>query len=297
VFLSLARELEAQGVGRKVAADMFGLALRSYQLKITRLAQSASEPERTLWEAVLGYVTTGPGRSRAQIAERFVRDDASDLAAVLRDLVDSGLLSRAGRGDHAFYQRTGQEAVQAMAGQQQAEALANMVWLAIYDHQEVALEALLGELAHDEAAVRRAVESLLADGRVATEQREGGQALVCRRLTIPIGAEQGWEAAVFDHFRAVATAIAAKLQLSGPRSSEADLVGGSTVSFSIRDGHPFEREVKSLLGRVRGDVNRLWSQVAAHNQAHPIDAAERTEVTFYFGQNVIAPGPDGGNGT
>src|SRR5262245_26811669 len=51
VFLSLARELEAQGVTRKVAADMFGLALRSYQLKVSRLTQSASESERTLWEA------------------------------------------------------------------------------------------------------------------------------------------------------------------------------------------------------------------------------------------------------
>jgi hypothetical protein len=56
VFLSLARELEAQGVGRKVAADMFGLALRSYQLKITRLAQSTSEPERTLWDKPTGTV-------------------------------------------------------------------------------------------------------------------------------------------------------------------------------------------------------------------------------------------------
>ena len=31
VFLELAREIEAQGVGRKVVADMFGLALRTYQ--------------------------------------------------------------------------------------------------------------------------------------------------------------------------------------------------------------------------------------------------------------------------
>ncbi len=42
VFLGLARELEAQGVGRKVAADMFGLALRSYQKKIQRLSESAT---------------------------------------------------------------------------------------------------------------------------------------------------------------------------------------------------------------------------------------------------------------
>jgi hypothetical protein len=42
VFLELARELEGQGIGRKVAADMFGLALRSYQKKITRLSGSVT---------------------------------------------------------------------------------------------------------------------------------------------------------------------------------------------------------------------------------------------------------------
>ncbi|HMJ12174.1 MAG TPA: hypothetical protein VK524_12205 [Polyangiaceae bacterium] len=42
VFLELAREFEAQGVGRKVVADMFGLALRTYQKKVARLSESAS---------------------------------------------------------------------------------------------------------------------------------------------------------------------------------------------------------------------------------------------------------------
>ena len=37
VFVDLARELESQGVGRRVAADMFGMALRSYQKKLRRL--------------------------------------------------------------------------------------------------------------------------------------------------------------------------------------------------------------------------------------------------------------------
>src|SRR5262245_46477549 len=42
VFVDLAREIERQGVGRKVVADMFGLALRSYQRKVQRLTESAS---------------------------------------------------------------------------------------------------------------------------------------------------------------------------------------------------------------------------------------------------------------
>jgi hypothetical protein len=76
VFLNLAHELEAQGVTRKVAADMFGLALRSYQLKIGRLTQSASENEHTLWEAVLEFLRAAPGCTRRKLMERFSLDEA-----------------------------------------------------------------------------------------------------------------------------------------------------------------------------------------------------------------------------
>ena len=56
VFLELSREIEAQGISRKVAADMFGLAIRTYQKKVQRLTESASEPNRTLWQAVLEHM-------------------------------------------------------------------------------------------------------------------------------------------------------------------------------------------------------------------------------------------------
>ena len=44
VFVDLSRAIEEQGVGRKVAADMFGLALRTYQKKVQRLSESSSAP-------------------------------------------------------------------------------------------------------------------------------------------------------------------------------------------------------------------------------------------------------------
>jgi hypothetical protein len=53
VFLELARELEAQGLSRKVTADMFGVALRSYRRRIQRLSESVTERGRSLWAAVL----------------------------------------------------------------------------------------------------------------------------------------------------------------------------------------------------------------------------------------------------
>jgi len=70
VFFELAREIEAQGVRRRVAADMFGMALRAYQKKMQRLTESASVRDRTLWEAVLSFIGDGEV-TRARIALRW----------------------------------------------------------------------------------------------------------------------------------------------------------------------------------------------------------------------------------
>ncbi len=293
VFLNLARELEAQGVGRKVAADMFGLALRSYQVKIGRLTQSASETERTLWEAVFDFLRTTRGATRHALMAKFTRDDPADVGAVLKDLVDGGLVSRAGRGERAFYQIASDEALAAVAQQQDLDAITNLVWLAAYDRQESNRSELVRTMPFDPAVTERIIDTLIAEGQIERRPAEGGDQLVCRRLAIPVGSEQGWEAAVFDHFRAVAGAIAAKLQLGGPKSSGDDVVGGTTLTFSIRAGHPFEREVLGLLARMRMELHELWTRVSEHNRTDPIDPAERTEVTFYFGQTVVAPEPRG----
>src|SRR5262245_61165767 len=56
VFLELAKELEQQGVTKKVSADMFGMALRTYQRQTQRLARSATDRGRSLWEAIFDYI-------------------------------------------------------------------------------------------------------------------------------------------------------------------------------------------------------------------------------------------------
>src|ERR1043165_7100832 len=61
VFLDLARELDAQGVSRKVSADMFGMALRAYLRKIQRLGESSTEHGRSLWEAVYDFIRQSQG--------------------------------------------------------------------------------------------------------------------------------------------------------------------------------------------------------------------------------------------
>jgi hypothetical protein len=63
-------------------------------------------------------------------------------------------------------------------------------------------------------------------------------------------------------------------------------VGGATLGFDIYPGHPHEEEVYALLRTVRGDVNRLWEKVAAHNRENPIPESRKRKVHFYFGQTV-----------
>jgi hypothetical protein len=292
VFLELSRELEAQGVTRKVAADMFGLALRSYQKKIQRLAESATYRDRTLWGAVVEHLRATGGTGRQALLKHFSREDAHDLAAVLKDLVSTGFVSSTGRGASTYYELASAQARQAVADDAELDTVTNLVWLAVYDHQQVERTALLAGLPFGAELSARAVDALIDDGRIERARGAAGEELLrCTTLVIPVGAERGWEAAVFDHFRAMATAIATKLRKAGAKSRDGDVVGGSTLSFNIERDHPFEAQVYGLLRRVRADANALWNQVTEYNAAHPVDSDTRVEVTFYFGQTVTGEDP------
>ena len=101
VFADLVRELREQGLGNKIIADMFGLALRTYHRKLARLSASRTEQGQSLWEAVLRFVQLQGPVSRAAVLQRFVRDDEAVVRSVLNDLVDSELLRPDGHDDSA----------------------------------------------------------------------------------------------------------------------------------------------------------------------------------------------------
>ncbi|HEX4341304.1 MAG TPA: hypothetical protein VH062_35590 [Polyangiaceae bacterium] len=280
VFLDLASEIEAQGVARKVAADMFGLALRSYQKKVQRLTESATVRERTLWEAVLGHLSEQGSVTREQLFTRFRHDPEQDVAAVLVDLINQGLVYSTGKGKNAVYGASSEVDRGRIAEQARTETVTSMVWLALYKKPSTRAE-LGATLPFSAALVDHAVEGLIAEGRV---RREGGT-LSAESFVVPVGSEQGWEAAVFDHFSAVASAIAAKVR-RGARSDAGDVVGGATLTFEVAPDHPNLEEVYGLLARIRRDVNDVWARVMQHNERHALDEARKIKVTVYFGQNV-----------
>jgi len=113
-------------------ASVFGLALRTYQRKVQRLMESQTDQHRTLWEAVVSHIAEQGPVTRADIDRRFDADDALDVAAVLKDLVASGLAYRSGEGALALYRATSLQDQALFAKQQQLAGATEFVWLALF---------------------------------------------------------------------------------------------------------------------------------------------------------------------
>ncbi len=285
VFIELVAELESQGLGRKVIADMFGLALRSYQLKVRRLSESSSVQNRSLWEAVFAYLQSQKRIvTRAQILMHFVHDDESVLRSVLHDLVESGLVFKTGRADATAYRIMAEEEM-ATVGDPQAR-LETLLWVWIY-RQAPGVEADLWErFSTDQDKVRESLQRLMDDGRVESVETEEGLTYQCTTYFVPLGEPAGFEAALFDHYQAMVGAFCTKLD-QRHSALPRDVVGGSTYSFDVWEGHPHYEEAYGLLGEMRERVSNLWSQVDAYSRNQKETLQKSDKVTFYMGQNVI----------
>ena len=287
VFLDLVGALREQGLGNKVIADMFGMALRTYQTKLQRLSESRTDRGRSLWEALYGFVQDkGKQRAvpRAVILQRFRHDDALVVSGVLRDLVDSGLLYRSGRGDLAQYglaQRVPDDAAPSLAERDQ-----NFVWVCVHRLAPVSAAQIAEQLSMDVERVAGALLALQADGRV----RRGDNATDVYESSgcvLPLGSSVGWEAALFDHYQAMVMAICAKLD-SGRRSSAAsDLIGGSTFGFSVWPSHPYYEEATRFLADFRANGSALRKKIAAYNENHSASDGTAARVVIYAGQTVL----------
>ncbi len=287
VFLELVQELEAQGLRQKVIADMFGLALRSYQRKVQRLLASETDEGRSLWEAVLTFVSEHDVVSRVDVLQRFRHDDEAMVRGVLDDLVSSGIVYRRGRGSSTVYRYADDD------GSDRTEADAALTWVAIYRQGPVTFDDLCAAVRLDPDTIEEAVDRLQADGRVREVMVGAQRGYATNAFFSGYDEPHGWEAALFDHYQAVVTAISTKLRGGTTRASRADVLGGSTYSFDIWDGHPFEERVLGMLRRTREEADQLLTEVHAYNTSAAAETARSAEdrpgaarVSFYVGQSV-----------
>jgi hypothetical protein len=286
-FLSLTRELERQGIAQKVIADMFGLALRSYQQKVARLSESVTEQGRSLWEALHDYLQQKQVVSRADVLLRFARDDQASVRGILSDMVEARLVYKTGRGDATVYRAASAEEITRASGGDAAAAAEALVWVTVYRDGPLDAEQLAQRIAFDQATLQTALQALSADGRIALVTLGAKVAYQSQRCLIPLEQSAGWEAALLDHYQAVVRAICAKLAGGATLARGADRSGGSTYSFDVGPGHPYAERVYALLAEHRRSLSALWNEVSEFNKGQtPRSAPDR--VTFYFGQMVTA---------
>jgi hypothetical protein len=282
VFVQLARELEGQGLSRKVSADMFGMALRAYQRKLRRLTEASTDPGSTLWRAALEHIRSAPLVTREQLVARFSRDDERQLLSVVADLIESGLVFRSGAGVRAVYRAASDAELGELDRISSEDGIDEWLWVQIYREGPLTPAALAEKVPRPDDELSPALERLVSEGRV--RRRSDGR-LEARDFVVPHGSARGWEAAVFDHLKAVFQTICQRLQLADAGAAN-PAVGGSTYGFDVWPGHPLEAEVMNLRETLRQRCGELRRRVEEFNRAHGVPPEFR-EVVTYLGQCVL----------
>jgi hypothetical protein len=283
-FLELSRELESQGVTKKVSADMFGMALRTYQRRTQRLSQSRTDRGRSLWEAVLEFVQQNDGASRSEIFRRFRHDDEPSVRGVLRDLTESGLVYTTGGGRATSYRAATSEELGRHDARTDRVALEAVLWSFVYRDGPLEAGRLAALCKLPEESVLPVLADLVQAGRVERVETRGTASYRSRELVLGFDDPAGWEASVLDHFSTMVRTIGKKLARD-QRASAADEDGGSTYHFDLWRGHPLESEVVGELARFRQRMTALRERVDRVN-AERGESSRTLRVDCYYGQSV-----------
>jgi hypothetical protein len=200
---------------------------------------------------------------------------------VLKDLVDTGLVYRTGRGDSSRYQAAEEsEPVSSM------EAADQLVWLSVHRLGPITANELAHALSLDAHLVAQATERLVDAGSI-RRHPTATDAFESDGCVMALDDPKGWEAAVFDHYQAMVAALCTKLRLGKTRASAADCVGGSTFSFRVWPGHEHYDEATGVLAQFRARSSDLRNKIAAYNQTHHEPEEGSVKVVVYAGQTVI----------
>lgn len=291
VFLDLVAELNRQGVGRKVSADMFGMGLRTFQRKIQRVMESSTDHGQSLWAAVLDYICSQKVVTRASIQARFASDDAAQLRSLLRDLCDSGLVFSSGQGPGTMYRAASDDELQAFRQVRSRDGLDELVCAIVYRQGPISSERLVDVTHFESNELEATLARLVAAGRIERVLMQDTPVYRTSSLFVPVGATAGWEAAIFDQFQAMVKTICCRLREERGSATGKDTVGGSTFTIDVWPGHPQEEEVHSTLARFRSILVELRRRTDEYNVSHGIPE-RHDQVVLYVGQCLIPQGVD-----
>jgi hypothetical protein len=239
---------------------------------------------------VLEYVREEGLVTRRDVLTRFSSDEEEQVRGVLHDLCESELLFSSGTGRNASYRAASLEEFAALQGARGEGGEDELLIALMYREGPLTITEIAALAQRDEAEIEASVERLLAGGRLESVEHEGQSCYQAVALVIPLGSPVGWEAAVFDHYKALVTTVLCRLR-ENKKTALADRVGGSTYTIDIWDGHPYEDEVYGALASVRETLGELRTRVHDYNLTVEIPE-QHTRTVMYVGQSLIEEGND-----
>jgi len=280
-FFELCTALQRSGLSQQVIADMFGITLRAYQYKMRRLAEGSTSRRRSLWQAIMRHLQQTPNPTRGQILQQFAREDSAIVAAVLRDLTASGIVTARGSGTRERYTL---RAVSEVTDESDA-ALPPLVWVTVYLHGPLSRDALHNHLPRvSKDGMQRALLRLEEERRIDRSIEDGAEYFSSETCVIPVESLEGWQASLLDHFQAVANTIAGKVEQCCGAAPQDPLEGGSTFHFELDEDHPLHDKVVNLLSSMRAECIALWEEVEAYYETHSRRPERVFKHNFYMGQ-------------
>jgi hypothetical protein len=151
-----------------------------------------------------------------------------------------------------------------VAAPRSQEGLQGLVWAILYHEGPLPVAELASRTRLEPMQVALLLTGLENEGRVRRDASDDTRYLA-PSLFVPLAAEGGWEAAVYDHFRAVVRSICAKLAADPAHAAFAKKLGGSTYSFDVDESHPLFDEAMATLDDFRARCSDLRQRVNAYN--------------------------------
>jgi hypothetical protein len=224
--------------------------------------------------------------------QRFSHDDEQQVRAVLRDLCESQLAFSSGAGSSISYRAASDEELASLKRKQASEGADELLLALMFREEPLTASETAHRLQAEVGEIEATFERLLQAGRIERCETDGASEPRYRanQLVVPIGAPVGWEAAVFDHFKALVTTVLSRLR-ENRTTALADQVGGSTYTIDVWEGHPLADEVYGALGRMRASLSELRARVLDFNTDRALPGVH-DRVIIYVGQSLIHEGAE-----
>ncbi len=283
------------GLSHGVVQSMLELPRSTYFDRLKRESGDGGSPGSNVWLSVLMHLyRRSPDPVSAQeFVVAFPRVDERVISAILSDLQKQELVRRSddapASGTWEHYEVADAERVETLVNRA-LEDISSMVLVSLFQHGPIDAEALAACLSVTTLEVEDALHDLKEQGLIEMTRVGGVERWDSQGIDIAFESAEAWHAAVYDHVHTMVNVIIGKLRSQQTLARMEDEVGGSTFTYEVWPGHPYEAQVGAIFARVRGEADELLTQLREYEKSEEAQPrpplSERRKVVFYCGQSV-----------